>query len=371
MPTVVPDYHSVTQGQILVDDMYDQKNIIVSPMSLNMALGMASNGATEQVKNEIANFTHIPTDIFTTIYAPAFMKEVENNSMLKTNNGMWYEEDYTLNPDFQSAMEQYYQAALKAAPMNEHTKDEINQLVSDNTDQMIPKFIDEMAKGTSAILVNTILFQGKWTKPFKAENTEKKDFTEFNGTKIKVDMMRDVVDYYYENDAAIGFEKEYGTDKKYSFIAVLPKKEGEFKLSDLNLDSFLKSKTGSYEVDIQLPKFTYEWNDEGHLNDSLIKNGVSSIFDETQNPLGNVFTGLPEEIKIYASDINQSCKIMVDEDGTKAAAATAIFIMKSSAAPVKVKVKKVYLNRPFAYIIMDNELQQALFVGKVVNTPQQ
>lgn len=365
LKTVTPDYNTLKQGQIMVDDMYDGKNILVSPTSLNMVLGMASNGATDRVNSEIEKFMSISPKTYTTKTAPELMKFAKNEPMLSINNGVWYKTGYTLSQNFKDAVQKNYQAEVKDTAMDNNTANEINGWVSDKTDKMIPKIIDDIDPLIRAILVNAILFKGEWTEPFKAENTSKETFTTFSGSKSKVDMMWGGVNYYYENDKAIGFEKEYGDDMQFSMIAVLPKKKGNFKMADLNLKSFLKSKTDEYIVHVEMPKFTYEWSDDGKLNQSLMKNGVKTIFDGNSNPLGKVFTGLDESEKIYASDVMQSCKIIVDEEGTKAAAVTAM-IMKATAMLPSKKIKEINLNRPFAYIIMDNKTGQALFVGKVV-----
>lgn len=349
----------------LLDSMYDGKNIVVSPLSLNMVLGMAANGATTFTKQEIEKYLDMFTEQCNQVYVPTLLRLAKNDSMLKIANGVWYKDGFEINGKFKTAVERYYNATVQATPFDDSTKSEINQWVAKNTDNMIPEFIKEFSsKDITAMLVNTLLFKGKWTVPFEAWDTKKETFQGFDNSQNKVKMMNDEVSSYYENKYATGFEKTYGNDERYSFIAILPKKSGEFKLSELRLEEFINSNRTDVKVDIKLPKFSYEWSDEGKLKTTLKSLGAGSIFNEDLNPLGNMMNISNQ--KIFASDVSQSCKIIVDEEGTKAAAVTSMEIVCGSAIDTR-EHKYVYLNRPFAYVIMDNKYHNILFMGKVVN----
>lgn len=90
---------------------------------------------------------------------------------------------------------------------------------------MIPEFIKQFSSDDiSVMLINTLLFKGEWTDKFKANDTGEENFTKFDYSQTKVPMMRTTEYSYYENEYATGFEKTYGKDKRYSFIAILPKK---------------------------------------------------------------------------------------------------------------------------------------------------
>ena len=129
----------------------------------------------------------------------------------------------------------------------------------------------------------------------------------------------------------------------------------------------MEGNTKEYDVNIQIPKFTYDWNDS--LKGVLEKTEIKSIFEKNKNPMANLLQNWPYPVWVY--DILQSCKIMMDEEGTKAAAVTVI-IMKTTAALVSTReTKTVKLNRPFAYIIKDNTTNEVMFMGKVTNVSEE
>lgn len=355
---------TLKQSEFLIDNLYDGKNIVVSPTSLNMVIGMVANGATEVPKADCETYLGKTVDKYNK-YSADLMKQAENDPMLNLANAVWYKKDYIINQNFYDAVTQNYKATVKSSPLDSSTVKEINQWAFDNTDGMIEKVIDKIPLYTSAILTNALLFDGKWTSPFEADDTWKQKFTKLDNKKIKVKMMHDTEKVYYENDFAVGFEKYYGKNKKYSFIAILPKVKGDFNLANLDLDTFLNSKSTKYKVHISMPKFSYSW--DGSLNVPLKKTSLKSVYDMYSYPLNNMLT---TSDSVYLSDILQSCKIIVDEKGTKAAAVT-VGIAKDTCAPVEtVPIKEVNLNRPFGYIIMDNTTNDVLFMGKVIDPTQ-
>lgn len=352
-------------GQSMLDSLYDGKNIIVSPLSLKYALAMAANGADTTARKGIER------------YLDTSVKELNNDlkrqmdvakkdSMLHIANSFWYRDSLTIEPQYEKMLKNCYYADINKEKFNAELVPKINQWVCDNTDGMIKKIIEEIGRDEYAYLINALLFKGKWTEPFKHELTSPEVFTKADNKKVRVDMMEDTVWDYYENKYATGFEKTYGKNEEYSFVAVLPKKKGDFKLSQLNLNDFLKRKTNKYKVYIYLPKFEYSWKDS--LSEPLQKTDVKYIFDAQINPLKNMFC--KTNASIYVSDILQSCKIIMDEDGTKAAAVTITTVKATSALGGKTKVKTVNLNRPFAYVIKNNKTNEIMFMGKVLDPTQ-
>lgn len=357
------------QAEYLIDNLYAEKNIVVSPASLNMVLGMATNGATDKVKQDLELYLGKNTSEYNK-YSSKIMERTKTDKMLTVANGVWYIQEAEINSAFNNAVVKNYNATVKGTPMDQSTVDDVNQWASDNTEGMFKKVINEIPSGTVSILANALLFKGKWTVPFDADDTYDENFTNFDGKKVKTEMMHAWEDIYYENDYAIGFEKTYGENKEYSFIAILPKVKGKFDLSNLDIESFLKSKTDKYDVRISMPKFTYNWNSADNnvtLNDVLQKTSIKSIYNWNLNPLGNI---LNTSDCVYASDISQACKIIVDEEGTKAAAVTILVVKATSVQVTTTPVKKVNLNRPFGYIIMDNKTNEVLFMGKLIKPTQ-
>ncbi len=356
---------SIKQSEHIIEELYDGNNIIFSPMSLNMVLGMSVNGATEPVKSDLLTYLNGKSVEDTNAKAKDLMEKDKTDDFVKIANSFWHITGSEINPLFKTAIETNYLASINEAPMDQTTVDEINGWADENTDGMVKKILKEIPINTVSILSNAILFDAEWTSPFIANYTYKTNFTKFNNEQVQVDMMQGNEHIYFENDYAIGFEKTYGKKREYSFIAILPKKTGEFNISELDIDGFLKTKTDKYIVEIEMPKFSYSWNSS--LKTPLLQTNIGGIFDYNLMPFNNTFLNINESV--HATDIVQSCKIIVDEEGTKAAAVTNMYDGVTSVSPEYKRY--VDLDRPFAYVIVDNVADEVLFMGKLVDPTQE
>jgi serpin B len=345
----------------LVDSFESKSNILVSPISLNCVLGMAANSSDKQVKKEVGNYFGTGVDAYNE-YINTLIETTKSDDTLNIANSVWYDEKYKLSDSYIKKVKKYYGAKVYTEPMNSSTIDKINNWADKNTDGMIKQVVDSSCLPLYFAAFNASLFDGKWTKEFEESDTEIEDFTLSDGSKIQVSMLNSKESVYYENEYATGFEKTYGKERDYSFIAILPKKEGEFNISDLNINSFMKSK--SYDtVLIKLPKFEYEWSsDDLSVNEKTL----DSVLDELN--LSSVkkckmLENCPFE---KVGTLFQKTKIIVNEKGTKAAAVTGM--MKTNSIALETfDPKTVYLDRPFAYMINDNKSGEILFIGKYVN----
>ena len=209
-----------------------------------------------------------------------------------------------------------------------------------------------------AILMNSIYFESPWIEEW---GLFEHDFTNLKGEKETREMLRDCVEEYFENDKATAFAKDYYNG--FEFIGILPKAEGEFELSDLDLKSLLASRTSNYDVVAVAPKMNFECT-ANNIVDVLKAQGIQQAFNKYQG----MFTRMVEDKELYISDILQKCKIEMDDKGTRAAAVTAIIAEECESAeePVMKETKKVYLDRPFAFLIYDRNHDKIVFAGKVV-----
>lgn len=359
--TATKEKNNLDYSSLLMDQIKSDKNQLFSPVSLNLALGMVANATEGQVKKDLENFLGYTVEEYNQ-KAQELMNDLNKRNVVKLANSIWYRNIYSLHPEFEKCVKTNYGAETKSTAMNNDTVSAVNQWAYDNTDGMIPKVIDQVKPDTSAIIANALLFDGQWIEPFQEKATQKEDFTKFDGNKQQVDMMHDHEDNYYENDFATGFEKRYRDG--YSFVAILPKKEGDFNLSDLDIKGFLKSNQQTekvhYVTEIKIPKFEYETSSD--LTNSLQNIGLGTIFEK--NSVTQMFTNNPA----YVDAISQFTKIEMTEKGTKAAAVTTITAVATSIALPDYEVvnKKVYLDRPFAFVIRDNRTEEILFIGKVV-----
>ena len=265
-----------------------------------------------------------------------------------------------LNNTFETNIKNYYNAQSSEIPFNKLGVEQINKWVSDNTDGMIKKIINSTDRQTCAYILNATLFDGKWTNKFASSNVRQEKFKLFTGKKVKTKMMYDSENRYYENDYALAFEKTYEKDKKYSFIGILPKAKGQFKLENLNIPQLITKKKKGY-IQIAIPKFEYKW--KRNIVPSMIDTGMVGIFNAFVPALNPMFITSDATNK-YVNEIIHSTAIKVDTEGTKAAAVTSTTVKNSVSIMPK---KKIVLNRPFAYLIRNNKTGEILFVGKVIN----
>ena len=354
------DGNELSQGIYLVDKLYDGSNILVSPSSINMALGMAANGADYEAEASLEKYLGRPI-VQNNIRANNLINHPHDDS-LKYSNSFWYKTGFVPENRFKLDLEMYYNADFYETPMNKVTVDEVNNWCAQKTDNRIKKIIDEgdLDINSRSLVVNALLFDGKWTDEFSSKAITKMNFSAFDGKTYQVDMMKESLDAYYENEYAQAFEKTYGADAGYSFIGILPKEKGQFNLSDLNIVSLLKTKKNE-DVNIGLPKFEYGWNKS--LKKPLEETCINNVFDNF-NPH---FSKILSNTSLYVEDVIHATNIKVGEKGTEAAAVTVIDLSAKSALHVPTKPHNVILNRPFAYVIVDNAKKEILFVGKVTN----
>lgn len=341
------------------------KNLVLSPLSVVYALTLVSNGACDTTLQAFEDLNGgIPVAEMNE-YLYEFAKKLGSTaeSTVDTANSVWANKPVLmLSEDFVTVAEKYYDALAKSADFADAgTPDAINQWVSDNTDGMIKEALNELDPSAALVLLNTVLFNGKWEEPYEETDVRDGKFTNFDGTEADVEYMDSTEDSYFEVDGGVGFVKAYKDG--YSFVGILPDKDvgieqfvSEMKLADV----LTAMNTGNEEVRVFLPKFEYE--NKLTLNEILKEMGLAEAFsdDADLNGLGSCAFG-----SLYVSDILQKAKIITNENGTKAAAVTEVMIMYASLrldGP-----KEIRLDRPFFYMIVEDETRIPLFMGTVYN----
>ncbi len=344
-------------------------NTLVSPISVMVALAMTANGADGET---LAQFENVLGGGMSINELNAYLCEylgrlMENeNSVISVANSIWFKETETLNVnrEFLRDAKLYYGAGAYSAPFDGSTVDDINKWVSDNTNGMIPKMLDSISERELMILLNTVLLQARWNGEYSKDKITEKDFTTIDGIVKRVEMMSSVEKIYIETDSAIGFMKNMSG---YKFVAVLPNEDIGIKeyIASLNADEVRKilASDDVRRVYAQLPKFKYDYSLD--LKNILVNMGIAHAFSsESAN-----FTRMAETVdKLYFSGIEHKTAIELDEQGIKAAAATAVKLY-ASAMPGGEKPQEVYvtLDRPFVYFIIDENKGIPVFIGAVTD----
>ena len=360
-------------------------NTLVSPMSLNMALGLAAEGASGETAKELAQY--LGREDYSG-YVDEYMRFME--SLTKERNGqeatdeemdgkkllslrddgysfrfeiansLWINEKKQIQENYRNNVEKLFRAKVSPADFTNDpskTVDIINQWCKEKTHDLIPSIITsrDIDPDLAAILINSLYFESPWVDKW---SLKEHTFKNFSGEETTQEMLFGKGDAYYENDQAIAFSKAYYNG--FQFIGILPKEEGEFNVLDLDLESLLNSKTNEYLVTALMPKLNFS-STADELQTLLKSEGIMAPFDTSCAQFDKIIEG--EELHI--SRILQKCKIELDENGTKAAAVTAVMMRTNGALAIDQERKEVYLDRPFAFMIYDSRNDEIVFVGKV------
>ena len=240
---------------------------------------------------------------------------------------------------------------------------DVNGWVSGHTNQMIPSIVDELPPTTVMMLINAVYFEGKWQTPFVEEDTYDDTFHGTNGDAT-VPMMH----LYGERFSYIDTGLIKGITLPYDGSSVvmkvfLPSQEGDTisalfdTLSNDEKQALINSlDTADYKEiqTVQLPKFTDEQGIDGL--DNILKNlGIRSAYTSAD------FSKIADDIAV--SSVSHRAKVIVDENGTKAAAVTDIMIAGTAAMETE-ETYTFIVDRPFVYVIEDQDTGMILFVGR-------
>ncbi len=348
----------------------NESNTLISPLSVSMALSMTANGADAQTRTEMESVLGSSVEDINE-YMAYYLTNTAEQEDVRVNiaNSVWFRDcdGLTVEENFLNANSKYYGAEVFASPFDDGTVGDINSWVENETDGMIPELIKELSPEDMMVLINAIAFDAKWAEIYDDYQIEDGTFTAADGTEQEVEMLLGWEDVYYEFDNAVGFSKAYeGYD--YRFVAILPDEDMTVSEWIAGMDSEavlteLGDPSREYEVVTQTPKFKYETDLK--LSDVLVDMGMPTAFDPTNADFSNMaqYTENGEEYPLYIGDVIHKTCIDLNETGTRAAAATAVRL-PASAAPGEIIYKYVTLDRPFVYMIVDNN-NIPLFMGTV------
>lgn len=333
------------------------ENNMISPLSLQLALGMAVTGADGETRAEIERFMNCDTGTLTNKSFELFqmIDELgeESETKLSIANSMWIDKGMraTYISSFEDILRSDFKADIKEVVLSE-SENEINKWADEKTKGMIPKIVEDITPETKSILLNAVYFAGIWDDPFEKDFTKKEKFTLSNGNKIEVDMMNGFGDRYFENEEAFAVEKYY--EDGFSFIAIASKKDIEnIDVKDL----LLNSEVDCQQINLKLPKFKFD--SDYKLSGALKKLGINKAFDSESADFSNMST-----VPYFISDVFQKTAIEMDEEGTKAAAVTGIMLETCS---IDMRpIIDVVLDKPFMFMIIDDN-GNIYFYGNIEN----
>ena len=347
----------------------ENSEVLISPVSVLYALAMTANGAEGETLTQMEDVLGLSVEELNP-YLYAYKEALASGNKYKLDlaNSIWFKEDesLTVNPDFLQANADCYDAELYQAPFDNSTLKDINNWVSDKTDGMIEDILDEIPDVAIMYLINAIAFDAEWENIYKENEVMADVFTTENGSEQIAELMYSEENGYLEDENTTGLIKYY-KDGKYAFAGLLPK-EG------ISVSEYISSLTGeklmrllnnsqSVPVDAAIPKFENEYDTE--MSESLKDMGMTNAFDPGMADFSGL--GTSTDGNIYINRVLHKTYIAVDEQGTKAGAATAVELMTEAAMIDSAEHKTVYLNRPFIYMLIDSEAKLPVFMGTVMD----
>jgi serpin B len=353
-------------------------NLFFSPYSISTALAMTYGGARNQTAEAMAKTLHFTLD--SAELHPAFAalrreingdpKNEKRGYRLSTANALWAQKDYPFLPQYLQLTRDNYGSGVHEvdfAGATEAARQKINGWVEKETNDKIKDLLkpDVLTAETRLVLTNAIYFKGNWNVQFKKDRTRDEIFHLASDKTVKAPMMHQTDSFGYgENEVYQALEMPYA-GKELSMVVLLPRKLNgmpalEKALAGENFAAKL-SRTPRQEVIVTLPKF--KTTAEFSLKKTLGEMGMGVAFTS-----GADFTGMnggKEQLTISA--VIHKAFVDVNEEGTEAAAATAVGIEPAS-IEINPKPTPVFrADHPFVFLIRDTRNNSILFMGRLMD----
>ena len=350
-------------------ELYNSKNLMISPLSVSLALAMVYNGADGDTKSQMEMVLHkagLTSEQINQAYKTlvAALGSHDPKVELSIANAIFYRDDFSVKPAFTSTNQNYYNAEVEALNFNntDATLNRVNGWVKDKTRDKIEEIIEQVSANDVMYLINAIYFNGKWTYQFKKSDTSNRPFYTEDGGELQVPtMILEPTALNYTSTSTFELlELPYGNEK-YSMLLFLPKADHSTDevINNLNpsaLDGWLEDMHKN-NLKVYLPKFEFEYDNS--LVDNLKSLGMTDAFA----PGLSDFSGIADRSDLHISEVKHKTYVKVDEEGTEAAAATGVTVGVTSVGPEPV----FRVDRPFVFAIREKDTSAFLFLGKVNN----
>ncbi|MFC4103209.1 serpin family protein [Paenibacillus xanthanilyticus] len=344
------------------------ENRFFSPLSVSMAMGLVLNGAAGITRSEMLQTlearglsvhelnegTRALTDV---------LEHQDPEVTARIANAAWVQRGIQPKETYAADLKTYYDAEIQAIDFRDPDAPAVvNKWVDKHTKGMIPRLIESFPPDTVSALVNAIYFKGAWSEPFEKDQTRERPFHLADEKTANVPMMEQSGSYPYKKEKAYEvLQLPYG-EGKWRMTIVLPGDPG-------GLDALLPQLLSSPETwrgglataggTVCIPRFSIK--STLRLEDTLRQLGMKTAFDPTKAD----FSGMAEEGALfYITQVVHQARIEVDEDGTEAAAATAIAVDGGGEPGQPFEFTA---DRPFFFAIEEGETGAIVFLGAVRN----
>jgi serine protease inhibitor len=341
-----------------------QGNIFFSPYSIHTALTMTAIGARGKTRDQMVSVLHLPPGddkMLASGDIARYYAHPRRDFELSVANSLWGHKDYGWRQEFLDAQTQRFGTALQHADFKANPEAErlrINEWVEEKTRKRIKELLipRQITPRTTMVLVNAVYFKGKWATQFDPRRTHDATFHCSDDTRVRVPMMHAEMNCGYAQRDGIAMVELPYKGGELSMVVILPRlPDGlpalEKQLTPEILASWLGELRDRGKLQVSIPKFKIETRYE--LRDHLKALGMVDAFGAAD------FTGMAPGSTEPVVFVSHKAFIEVDEEGTKAAAATAVGRATSTYPP------PFYADHPFLFLIRDVKHGTILFMGRV------
>lgn len=368
----------------------EEGNLFYSPYSLYTALAVAYAGASGNTAAQFhevmnigapadrfhANLNSLDLTLLNDSVMPGAAEDGENGSrpILSVANGLWIQDGLEVRPRFIDTVTSNYDIGLQQLDFKKYPDgavEAINRWVEEATQGKIEQVVspESITDDTVLIITNAVYFKGDWADKFSEENTTDQPFYLLDDRVALVPLMHQSNNYgYHIGDEYQAVSLPYSGDA-FELLVVMPN-EGTFEafeesLTGEGLDKIARSMGGG-TVTLRLPRFKLEYSFSAR--DGLENLGLTNAFDREQanfQPIASHLSGLTIE-ELWFEDAVQKAFVEVNEEGSEAAAATAMVMdgIATSAPPQPVEIT---IDRPFIFLLRHPNTGAILFMGRVLN----
>jgi len=340
-------------------------NVMVSPVSVALALGMAYNGTsgtTQQAFETALGLSGMSRHDINQVYSNLMnhLLIADPDLLVAIANSIWYRNNFHVEQMFLDTNHFYYNAAINPLDFSDPgAKDIINRWVAAQTRNKIPEIITQITPDDMMFLINAVYFKGAWKYRFDPTQTMAMTFELGNGNSVNSNMMFQEDTFpVYQNAVFQAIELPY-SGNKFSMIIMLPKAGKSINdivsvLSVQNWSDWL-SAFSEGDMKVFLPQFKFATDKT--LNNVLGALGLGIAFTDNAD-----FSGINHDVPLQITEVKHKTYIEVNEEGTEAAAVTSIGIGVTSAPE-----NQFLANHPFLFAIKDNKSQTVVFIGVLGN----
>ncbi|XP_076788653.1 LOW QUALITY PROTEIN: neuroserpin [Arvicanthis niloticus] len=355
----------------------EDENILFSPLSIALAMGMMELGAQGSTMKEIRHSMGYESlksgEEFSFLRDFSSMVSTEEGQyVMKIANSLFVQNGFHVNEEFLQMLKMYFNAEVNYVDFSQNVAvaNYINKWVENYTNSLLKDLVSpgDFDAVTHLALINAVYFKGNWKSQFRPENTRTFSFTKDDESEVQIPMMYQQGEFYYgefsdgSNEAGGIYqvlEIPYEGDE-ISMMLVLSRQEVPLATLEPLLKAQLieewANSVKKQKVEVYLPRFTVE--QEIDLKDTLKALGVTEIFIKDAN-----LTAMSDKNELFLSKAVHKSFIEVNEEGSEAAAASGMIAISRMA----VLYPQVIVDHPFLFLIKNRKTGTILFMGRVMH----